>query len=244
MEGGRGRSGDRGRAKVDRDERRYGRNKDSRSVERGRTGGRGSLPPPEPAYPPSSWKRPAVPPPRRPSHSYPRVPEQVGRSFSYSPSMGHRVSRSRSAGQRRLAPGLDVKARPEKRPRSLTLGLTTGITAAGAWAARFEIASMLEAKCNPNELVEAIRAGHEGPHVLSMTQHEERSTVGSASAGSLQETESRKDYRDDIPEDLFSDQEGWDKELGKQRAILESLGAGKEALPPCWRVGSTRVQLR
>ena len=97
------------------------------------------------------------------------------------------MSRSRSAGQRRLAPGLDVKARPEKRPRSLSLGLTTGITAAGAWAARFEIASMLEAKCNPNELVEAIRAGREGPHVLSMTQHEERSTVGSASAGSLQE---------------------------------------------------------
>ena len=46
--------------------------------------------------------------------------------------MGHRVSRSRSAGQRRLAPGLDVKARPEKRPRSLSLGLTTGITAAGS----------------------------------------------------------------------------------------------------------------
>ena len=67
----------------------------------------------------------------------------------------------------------EVEERGEKStssPRPSTedgrLGKTEGIFAAGAWAAREELASLLEDGIAPDELVAEIRAGHEGEHRL------------------------------------------------------------------------------
>lgn len=212
--------GSRGRS-VD----RYRR--DSRSPRRSRGRRAGSQPPPEPANPLRAWRTPAAPPPSR--------------------SEGGRDARVRGGGDslsrsylkdRRGPPGLDTKSRPEERPASLSLGLTTGITAAGAWAARFEVAAMLEARCDPNELVTAIRSGKEGPHVLNMAQHDPGSARRSTSQGSWKPAGSTGNTHDDIPRDLFSDGEDWQKEVSKQHAILESLLEFKgDSLPP-WAGGS------
>ena len=71
---------------------------------------------------------------------------------------------------KRAAKGLLTKSRPESPPVGLSLGRTTGVTAAGAWAARFEVASILEPRCDPGELVRLIKSGKEGPHMLGMAQ--------------------------------------------------------------------------
>ena len=42
-------------------------------------------------------------------------------------------------------------------PVSLSLGRTSGVLAAGAWAARWELASLLEPRCDPDSLVRIIR---------------------------------------------------------------------------------------
>ena len=177
--------GSRGRS-VD----RYRR--DSRSPRRSRGRRGGSQPPPEPANPPRGWRTPAAPPPSR---------SEGGRDARV---RGGGDSRSRSyLKDRRGLPGLDTKSRPEERPASLSLVLTTGIiTAAGAWAARFEVAAMLEARCDPNELVTAIKSGKEGPHVLNMAQHDPGSATRSTSQGSWKPAGSTGNTHDDIPGDL------------------------------------------
>eukprot|EP00435_Cladocopium_sp_Y103_P061748 s675_g23.t1 len=119
------------------------------------------------------------------------------------------------------------------RPASLSLGRTSGITAAGAWAARFEVAAMLEARCDPNALVAAIRSGSEGQHILDMTYSSQGSVTRSTSEGSWQRVTPRGDSRRDFPDDMFSDDEGWEKEVNKQKAILDSLAGGAaDTLPP------------
>ena len=92
-----------------RDDRRYERRDDSRSRERDRARGRGSLPPPEPIHPPSSWRRPAMPPPRmHGGPSYPRTSEKAEHSFSYSPLPGVGKGQSRGMERRESTPGLEV----------------------------------------------------------------------------------------------------------------------------------------
>ena len=49
---------------------------------------------------------------------------------------------------------------------ALKMGRVTGIPAAGAWAARLEIANLLEKRCDPESLIEMIRRGEEGEHAL------------------------------------------------------------------------------
>ena len=66
---------------------------------------------------------------------------------------------------------------------------------------------------------------------MNMTQHEERSAAESESVVSGQEVGPLRDYRDEVPDDLFSDHESWEKELDKQKPILESLGSGKAMGP-------------
>ena len=48
------------------------------------------------------------------------------------------------------------------------LSRTTGVTAAGAWAARLEIADLLDSGANPEEIIRAIRAGEEEGRPLGL----------------------------------------------------------------------------
>eukprot|EP00434_Breviolum_minutum_P028379 symbB.v1.2.025106.t1/scaffold2387.1/size80445/1 len=51
----------------------------------------------------------------------------------------------------------------------LELGKTSGVTSAGAWAARLEMANLLEARCDPTTLIKMTREGTEGDHPLDMS---------------------------------------------------------------------------
>ena len=51
----------------------------------------------------------------------------------------------------------------------LELGRTSGVTSAGAWAARLEMANLLEAGCDPTALIKLTREGTEGDHPLDMS---------------------------------------------------------------------------
>ena len=210
--------------------------RDSRSEGRSRDRRRGSERPPEPALPPAGWRAPAIPPPSRSEARRAGARElPPSRSEAMRAGAGEEEdSRSRSyRNSGRGLPGLDPKSKPEERPASLALGLTTGITAAGAWAARFEIASILEVRGDPGELAAMIRTGKEGPHILSMAQHQSESVTGSTSLGSWRRIESTVNNNEDLPGELFSDGEDWQKEVSKQQAILDSLVDSKgDSLPP------------
>eukprot|EP00435_Cladocopium_sp_Y103_P022922 s2080_g5.t1 len=130
---------------------RRGRRGDSRSRDRRRDPKR----PAEPDHPPRS-RRAADPPPRGyPPQGEHRRDSRDVRSYSAEVSEGRPAS----------------KARPAAPPRRVALGQTSGdsgVTAAGAWAARWEIADMLEEGCDVRELIGAIRSGRGGHRVLEM----------------------------------------------------------------------------
>ena len=112
---------------------------------------------------------------------------------------------------------------------STSLGMTTGLAAAGAWAARMEVASLLRVRSG--ELIRLIKSGTEGPHVLKMVH-------GAPSHG--RESSAPKSWErvgDVAPGDLFDGHEDWDKEVEKQRAILDSLAGMKDERPP-WAASS------
>ena len=70
--------------------------------------------------------------------------------------------RSRSAKRTGYEASLDASASP-----SVKLGKTSGVVAVGAWAARVEIARMLEQGVPGTKILEAIRKGEEGEFPLS-----------------------------------------------------------------------------
>lgn len=53
-------------------------------------------------------------------------------------------------------------------PRKFCLGATSGLVAAGAWAARLEVARLLESGCHPDHLLSLIRRGEEGSTPLRL----------------------------------------------------------------------------
>ena len=184
--------------------------------------------PNEPRNPPSNWRAPAVPPPRR-YDSRGRSRERTRRPPP-SPDRYHSRKRNSRTPTRPIPP-----RRSERRDRSgeeqpsveVSLGRTSGVAAAGAWAARFEMASLLESRCDPGDLVRLIKSGKEGPHVLSMVPEVRQSNRGS----SLPKSWIKVEDKDDSQRDLFSDFEDWEKEVERQQAILDSL-ADKKDLPP------------
>lgn len=114
-----------------------------RGKEAGKMGERGEKvqPPSEPPPPPgrtasSEWRVGAPPPPdsRKRSRSRRRDKDR-GESERDS-----RTSRSRAGSSRHV-------------PDPIELGQTSGVTAAGAWAARWGVASLLESRCGPAHLV-------------------------------------------------------------------------------------------
>ena len=75
---------------------------------------------------------------------------------------GEADPRSRSAKRTGYEASLDASASP-----SVKLGKTSGVVAVGAWAARVEIARMLEQGVPGTKILEAIRKGEEGEFPLS-----------------------------------------------------------------------------
>eukprot|EP00435_Cladocopium_sp_Y103_P040990 s2430_g11.t1 len=170
------------------------------------------------------WRRQADPPPR----TYPPQGERRGDS---------RDVRSYSAEVPGGRPA--SKARPAEPPKRVALGQTSGVTAAGAWAARWEIADMLEEGCNVKELIETIRSGKEGHRVLEMgpsgTSGSLRSwsTVGSPST--------LAPHREGgLWSEGSEDEKEWSKDLDKQKAIMESImmNRSQEVTPP-WASGAS-----
>lgn len=122
-------------------------------------------------------------------------------------------------------------------PVSLSLGQTTGVLAAWAWAARWKLASLLEARCNSDRVLELIHKGEEGDHVLSNSAPEARpppSSVGSWSPVTTSKPGSRKEGDGG---DVASDSETWEKDIHRQAAILEPLMTQSAADLPPWVKG-------
>ena len=88
-------------------------------------------------------------------------------------------------------------------------------------------------------VINLIQRGEEGPHVLSFagTEPTRRDRGRSASPGRSwskvgSEKKSSLQEKQNVSMDLFPDEEDWDKEVEKQKAILESLvPPGGEKLP-------------
>ncbi len=145
-----------------------------------------------------------------------------------------------TGGERQMRPGVWQKAAaPPSRagsaashralsPRDggshLRLGRSSGPTSAGAWAARWEVASLLEARCSPEDLVRMIRSGREGTRPLNMNGSIEVDQVeGDECESTVPSPSASLDHGD------------LESEIAKQKAILESLGAADSMTPP-WEV--------
>ena len=114
---------------------------------------------------------------------------------------------------------------PSVKMSTFELGRSSGPTSAGAWAARFEVANMLEAKCSPADLIAMIRVGKEGTRSLAMD--------GSLGPGVME-----LDDRDSAASQEGSVEQGdLDAEVARQKAIMDSLMSVDTRVPP-WEVKS------
>ena len=219
---------------------------------------RGRERPPLPAGDPPGWRRKADPPPLRPSRGYSgeRV-DEGGKRRSYH--TDRERSRERSArelprdrrsdrtgpksstfgGTSKASSGTARDAGPRERSN---LGRTSGVAAAGAWAARWEIAALLESRCNPADLVADIKAGKEGEHILKLGA--QTSLGGSLRSWSVAKSPERSKAgltggaEPERKPKLFDSDSEWDEDLAKQQAILESLGGTKGSGLPAWISGT------
>ena len=205
-------------------DRRERRDRDSRSRGRSLARRRGERPP-EPALPPR-WKE----------HS--AAPASAGRGREPPAGGGYRAdvrdrSPRRSFSATTESGHIKSKSKPPAPPRGVALGQTSGVAAAGAWAARWEIATLLEGGCSASELVNLIRSGQEGQHVLDTRSGKPASStrswslVGAPSpapggAGALPWSEGS------------DNEEDWHRDLDKQQAIFDALAGspGEEGVPP------------
>ena len=109
----------------------------------------------------------------------------------------------------------------ESGPKRLSLGVTTGMMAAGAWKARMEILEMLENGADPADVITLIRRGEEGKELEAQGA---RTEVGSTTPRShLTEDESGHD--------------DWELTRATQRSIVEAVGGNEDVLPPWARSG-------
>ncbi len=105
------------------------------------------------------WRRRAVPNPKDKNPSS-RAGSSVGG--------GSRSSLKKRRYQNPSESGDDSRP-PDGKKREVFAGLgkTSGITSAGAWSARLEIANLLEIGCDPDHLVKLIRKGEEADYPLA-----------------------------------------------------------------------------
>ena len=126
------------------------------------------------------------------------------------------------------------KEKPEN--HGWCLGATSGAVASGAWAARYEVANMLEMKCDPSILVELIRSGQEGSQALSADGRlilGLRSLRKPEAESLLEKALSAKGSEDAWS--LVQDGEDFSEVVHGQLAIMESLKKREDELPP-WAV--------
>ena len=112
------------------------------------------------------------------------------------------------------------------------------MAAVGAWAARWEIAELLQSRCDPGVLVSDIRDGREGEHILNLGgQTSFGESLKSWSVAKSPER-AKQGGEADLKAKLFESDSEWDEDLAKQQAILESLGGTKGSNLPGWISGT------
>ena len=125
-----------------------------------------------------------------------------------------------------ITPSSGIKA------KGWCLGATSGSVAAGAWAARSEIANMLEMRCDPSTLIELIRSGEEGTQALSAD--------GRLILGLKNINRTRVDLTSESPHtkgsddmvSLLTEGEDLNEVVHGQMAIMESLKSKIDETPP------------
>ena len=203
-----------GRSRGSRTRRRRRRNEDQGEDHPGQSTGGISPPPSLPTSGPPPKPRESLPPGVFPKSALSTRMEGLPKDSWSKPAM---------ESVRRRSPE-SVTSRGGSNPERFVLGATQGQLAAGAWAARLEVANLLESRCDPGQLIHLIRGGHEGPEKLDVsgTPHSKRSRSplrrairSPAYEPSLGESPS--------PGSLFDEKGNNDAELGLQKALLESL---------------------
>ena len=126
------------------------------------------------------------------------------------------MSDPREAPRKRDRSRSAAKSSVGSAPKKLRLEVTSGILAAGAWKARFEIAEMLENGANPRDVVALIRSGEEGKEIEGSGP---RTDFGSMTPGS-HVTEDESGFED------------WEVIRATQRSIVEAVGGNEDVLPP------------
>ena len=154
-----------------------------------------------------------------------------------------RSRRRRRRSNRERSPSPRVARRERDLP---VLGRTSGMAAVGAWAARYEIANLLTAKCNPNDLVRAIHRSEEGeddilyrgnllklsPSGSRGTRSERGSTTGHKKAES--------DTNETLPL-LETEEEGQQGDPGEERLKVREAMAPDKPSPPPWAKSEQRT---
>eukprot|EP00435_Cladocopium_sp_Y103_P019421 s1582_g4.t1 len=147
-----------------------------------------------------------------------------GETRTRSPSRRHRRRRRREAEEdSRSAVPVDVR-----------LGHTTGVTAAGAWAARLEIADLLESGADPKEIIRAIRAGEEeGSRLGIFSQPNQPPDRGPEDSDVPSPTADGEDSFLGPPGNFGPSEDGdWEIVTAKQRSIFDTLESEKDRIPP------------
>jgi len=119
-------------------------------------------------------------------------------------------------------------------PVDVRLSRTTGVTAAGAWAARLEIADLLESGANPEEIIRAIRAGEEEGRPLGLFSEPAHEREPARIEAPEPANEFGEDEPFQAPPGDFAppEIEDWELVAAEQRSILDSLKKGKDHVPP------------
>eukprot|EP00435_Cladocopium_sp_Y103_P072453 s30_g40.t1 len=119
------------------------------------------------------------------------------------------------------------------------LGATNGVTAAGAWAARLEIANLLEGGLSPRRLVEMIRLGREGDRELKLTGEVGEDTLGGdetpkswSRVTERSRTPIRRSEKREPKTEPLIDPDQMEGIIQDQKAILESLAADATPVAP------------
>ena len=180
------------------------------------------------------WRVKAKPPSSR---QLTEAVEPEGSDWVRPPSRALEGRRSRSPLKRYRRGDSSSRARGSSSvvdQNEFVLGATGGVVAGGAWAARWEIASLLESRCDPCHLIRMIRAGEEdGSPLVSFpfvdAASRERSTAERQSTRVKSEMAEAERARD---ETTFSDMDAH----GRKEALSEP--DEERDGPPPWATGS------
>ena len=193
-----------------------------------------------PSPPPGSWSKRARTPGEVKKLEEPSESEvkEGSRSRRKRKPSGHEGDRESRRHRARSDPGKASNPKAERANRSRSpgwrLGKTEGMLASGAWAARAEIANMLEFGIDADTLLKLLKSGKEGSKKLPLDggiDLDSDDRRGERSPSSEDSRSAPPDENKSVREVLgdMSDEE-WKMALAKQKSILESL-SGVERPP-------------